>query len=111
MDKFIQYNLYLGHGIDTPRTTKTRVSARAFLNWLKANVDERFPGYTLHQTMGRWEGVEEPAIVLEIITPASKTIFPDEIPWVIREIAESYKKTFFQDAVLVTVTPVRATFV
>jgi len=59
-------------------------------------VDAFFPGYTVFETEGRWEGASEPSIVIEVITGADEGY--------VVAAAKALRAVGRQSAVLVTET-------
>lgn len=99
--------LYLGRLIgDTGM-----VSDSAWNVFLKDVVTPRFPnGLTVYRADGQWRDakgsiIREPALVLELMhVPDAATEAR------VAEVAEAYKKTFAQDAVMRVILPARVSF-
>lgn len=53
------YRVYVGANNDTGVVE---------LSLLKTILDKRFTGYTIIKTQGRWEGKDEPSVIVEIQT-------------------------------------------
>lgn len=86
------YQFYFGKQI---QVLNRSVSSLDFSRFLKEHVIPEFESFTVVEGVGYWKGVPEDVFIVTIITED----FYDAIT--INEIAEAYKKQFYQDAVLV----------
>lgn len=92
----VQQQLYFG-----TQTPSGQVTPEAWSQFLTESVSPRFPqGFTTWQASGQWRSasgsiVREPSYVLDVVHPAS---ISDDAA--IRDIVESYKTRFQQEAVL-----------
>jgi len=83
--------------------TTNEISETEFRDFLDTAITRRFPnGFTVYNTYGQWRSgditIHEPSRVLEIADTAGK-----EIDRKIAEVRASYKKTFHQESVMLTI--------
>lgn len=86
------YQLYLGRHIDVLNRT---VSGLDFSRFIKEMVVPHFPSFAVVEGTGYWKGTGESIFIITIISED----YYDAVR--IHEIAEEYKRRFYQDAVLV----------
>jgi len=86
------YQIVLGREIEI---LNRRVSSIDLDRFIEADVLPRFDSFTVAHCVGYWKGKPEDVCVITILSED----YYDGIS--INKIAESYKKKFYQDAVLV----------
>ena len=92
------YQLHLGRRIEMPQLgiDEFRVVSDADMyQFIKATVLDWFPSFTLTNTTSYWKGQLEDVTIIQIISDD----YDDALK--IHQIAEDYKKRFYQEAVLV----------
>lgn len=95
------YRIMLG------RTTRTgnEVSDDALNAFLTENVAQRFPGFTVYDATGFWNGARERTAVLDVLADNGADFGRVEA------IARDYAEAFDQEAVLVSHAPADVSFV
>lgn len=96
----IRFDLYLGRNV-TPKRFVDSISLDAFLT---DEVTSRFPGFTLTDTVGFWEGKQEQTVILTVYGNVQDC-------GRVAAIAAAYKERFSQDAVLVSETNIQGRLV
>lgn len=86
------YQIYFGRYIKVLNRT---VSELDFSKFVKEEVVPEFESFSIQDGVGYWKGEPEPIKILTIMSQS----YEDSLP--IHCIAKSYKKRFYQDAVLV----------
>ena len=105
-ESFAKYQIYLGRNIGKDGA----VSLWEMRGFMTDVVDPLFDSYTVTSVTGTWKGTKEDVAILEIMVPLD--VFSGSlIPINIKKIASTYKSKFKQEAVLVTVTPIKGVFV
>ncbi len=82
------------------------VTRRALDNFLSGAVTPEFPGFTVQDATGSWEGETEPAWILTIVHNSKQQTLID-----VHRIGLAYKATFRQGAVLIVSTVVDSVLV
>jgi len=82
------YRIYCGRNIGS----RLGVTESQFETWLSQSVTPVFPGFSIQEIVGYWNGQREKSYVLEISTDNRAGV---------DEVANSYLETFSQDSVMV----------
>lgn len=91
--------LYMGNNIpgagDGEQYADAQVTFEDFARFLRDSVTPKFPGFTVANVQGYWQGKPEAARVLTILGDDT-----DALRHNVRVIAEQYKTDFAQEAVI-----------
>jgi hypothetical protein len=88
--------IYFGRDIVWPDGSKDYVDDISWNGFLKEVVDKNFDGYTYREVFGSWKGNIEDSFELVIIHEVAY-----ENASKITDIAETYKRLFNQEAILI----------
>jgi len=101
-DKYIRYAMTFGR--HTPTANKL-VADHEVERFLHEDISPKFPGFTVTNHAGYWNGDSEPSFTVTIQVPATEYTGSK-----IAEICQAYNRLFSQDCVMVTRDVVEVAF-
>jgi hypothetical protein len=100
------YKVYCGRDVPSAPGECRTITDEEVTNFLDTHVHPKFDGFTINHVSGAWKGKRERTVVLEFLVDVDFVVNIEHIPLDVQVVANTWKKLFDQDSVMVQMSPV-----